>query len=355
MPTMPTTTPTPTPTTPTPTPTTTPDAPPTTTARGAVGLGFFVPDARTAVDLIGRAEQAGVETAWIVMHPAGYDSPTLAASALAGTKRIRVGASIVPALTRHPVALATQVAVLAELAPGRFRLGVGTSNLALMAEGFGAPAPRPRATMREYLDVLRAALDTGSVDHQGSTYRVTLDLAAPPASRLAPVPVALAALGPGMFELAGARADAAISWLCPPAYIDAVARPALEQGARAAARPAPPIITHISAVVTSDRAAARHAVRPTVEGFGHNPAFATMFAGAGLALADDGTASDDLVDAVMVHGDEVGLTDRLGALAEQHDELLVTLDAIGDRHDEEGVLLRALGNVTRALGRAVLA
>lgn len=334
--------------------TTTPDTPQTTIRGGAVGLGFFVPDARSAVDLIGRAEQAGVETAWIVMPPAGYDAPTLAAAALAGTSRIRVGTSIVPALTRHPIALATQVAALAELAPGRFRLGVGTGNLALTTDGFGVPIARPLATMREYLDVLRAALDTGSVDHQGSAYRVTLDLATSPASRSGPLPVALAALGPGMFELAGARADAAMSWLCPPAYLDAVARPALEKGAAAAARPAPPIITHMTTVVATDRVAARQPVRAAVERFGRVPAWASMFAGAGLAIAEDGTASDDLVDAVMVHGDEAALTDRLGALAEHHDELLVTLETVGNRRDEEDVLLRALGNVTRVLDRAGL-
>lgn len=74
---------------------------------------------------------------------------------------------------------------------------------------------------------------------------------------------------------------------------------------------------------------------------------------AGLAIADDGTASGDLVDAVMVHGDEWGLTDRLGELAEQHDEMLVTLETSGNRRDDEDVLLRALGNVTRVLARAV--
>ena len=33
-----------------------------------------------------------------------------------------------PAFTRHPLALATQAVALAELATGRFRLGIGTGN-----------------------------------------------------------------------------------------------------------------------------------------------------------------------------------------------------------------------------------
>lgn len=316
---------------------------------GGIGLGFFVPDARSAVELIGRAEGAGVATAWIVMSPAGYDSPTLAAAALASTTRIQVGTSIVPALTRHPVVLATQVAALAELAPHRFRLGIGTSNLAVLADGFGTPVPHPIGTMREYIDVLRAALDTGVVDHHGSSYRVDLQMLAPPATRSGPMPVTLAALGPRMFELAGERADAAMSWLCPPDYLDAVARPAVARGAAAAGRPTPPIITHVSAVVATDAVAARAAARPAMEQFARNAQYAAMFAGAGLPIADDGTPSDALIDAVTVHGDETGLTDRLGALAEEHDELLVTLESAGNRRADQDTLLRALGNVTRTL------
>jgi 5,10-methylenetetrahydromethanopterin reductase len=318
---------------------------------GRVGLGFFVRDARSAVELVVRAEQAGVDTAWMVMHPAGYDTPTLAAAALATTTRIRVGTSIVPALTRHPVALATQVVALAELAPTRFRLGIGTSNLTLLGEGFGTPVPHPIATMREYIDVLHAAFATGVVDHHGPSYQVDLQLIAPPASHSGPMPVTLAALGPRMFELAGERADAAMSWICPPAYVEAVARPALARGAAAAGRPAPPIITHVSAVVAGDAATARHVARPTLAAFGRSPQYAGMFTRAGMPLAADGTPSDELVDAVTVYGDEARLTDRLGTLAEEHDELIVTLEtsAPDTRQADEDTLLHALANVTATL------
>ncbi len=316
---------------------------------GAVGLGFFVRGAREAVDLVRRAELSGVDTAWMVMHPAGYDTPTLAAAALTATAHIRVGTSIVPAFTRHPVALATQAVALAELSPGRFRLGIGTSSPALMTDGFGTPLPRPVAAMGEYLDVLQAALRTGAVSHRGTSYAVDLELVAPPAVDSGPMPVTLAALGPRMFGLAGERADAAMTWLCPGDYVEAVARPAVVRGAAAVGRPVPPIVVHLAAVVTSDRSEARRIARPTVAAFVGSPQYAAMFAGAGLPVADDGP-SDALVDAVTVHGDEAGLTDRLGELAERHGELLVTLEAGGDRRADEDVLLGALGNVTRILG-----
>jgi alkanesulfonate monooxygenase SsuD/methylene tetrahydromethanopterin reductase-like flavin-dependent oxidoreductase (luciferase family) len=113
------------------------------TRSAEIGIGFFLSGAPAAVDLIDRAERAGVDTAWMVMHPLGWDTPIVAAAALARTARIKVGTSIVPAFTRHPLNLAAQAITLDELAPGRFRLGVGTGNLAATANELGTPIARP--------------------------------------------------------------------------------------------------------------------------------------------------------------------------------------------------------------------
>jgi alkanesulfonate monooxygenase SsuD/methylene tetrahydromethanopterin reductase-like flavin-dependent oxidoreductase (luciferase family) len=145
-----------------------------------IGFGFFVQDVPTALDQVERAERAGVDCAWIVMPPLGWDGPTLAAAALARTERIRVGTSIVPMFTRHPLALATQVAALAGVAPDRFRLGVGTGNLGLMADAYGTPVTRPVDRTREYLEVLRPALAEGTVSRMGTFYDVDAALLAGP-------------------------------------------------------------------------------------------------------------------------------------------------------------------------------
>jgi 5,10-methylenetetrahydromethanopterin reductase len=316
-----------------------------------IGFGFFVQDVPTALDQVQRADRAGVDTAWMVMNPLSWDTPTLAAAALARTERIRVGTSIVPMFTRHPLALATQAATLSGVAPGRFRLGVGTGNMGIMAEGYGTPVTQPVARTREYLQVLRSTLVDGAVERTGAFYDVAATLV--PGKAAASTELTLAALGPRMFALAGEVAGAAMSWNCPVAYLDEVARPALAKGAADAGRPAPPLITHVTAVVTTDRATARDAARPMVRLFGKNPQYAAMFAKAGLPLAEDGTPSDALVDAVVVSGDEAGLTDQLGELVDGQDELLVTLEPASDtpagRRDDEDVLFRAITNVT---GRA---
>src|SRR3984893_15789520 len=47
-------------------------------------------------------------------------------------RELRLGTAIVPVYTRGPALLAQQAATLAELAPGRFVLGIGTSSPAIV-------------------------------------------------------------------------------------------------------------------------------------------------------------------------------------------------------------------------------
>ncbi|HEY0816082.1 MAG TPA: LLM class flavin-dependent oxidoreductase [Pseudonocardia sp.] len=308
-----------------------------------IGFGFFPSGVPAALDLVERAEEAGAGTAWMVMPPLGYDTPTIAAAALARTGRIAVGTSIVPAFTRHPLTLAAQALTLDELAPGRFRLGVGTGNLAVMADGFGTPVGKPASRTREYVDVVRTAVTTGEVHLDGEFYQV--DAVVP---RAAPIEVVLAALGPRIFEIAGAVADAAMSWNVPVGYLDAVARPAVARGAAASARPAPPIIAHVPVVVGGDRAEVLAAGRDSLVPFAGNAQYRTMFAAAGVPV-EDGEPTDALVDALVVSGDETTVTDQLGALAEAQDELMVSLPwPSGVRRDQEDAVLRMIGSLTRA-------
>lgn len=316
------------------------------TRSAEIGVGFFLSGAPAAVDLIDRAERAGVDTAWMVMHPLGWDTPIVAAAALARTARIKVGTSIVPAFTRHPLNLAAQAITLDELAPGRFRLGVGTGNLAATANELGTPIARPAARVREYVEIVRTAIGTGEARRAGEFYTVDAELPHP-----ARIEVSLAALGPRMFEAAGAVADAAMTWNVPLAHVDAVARPALARGAATASRPAPPVITHVNVIAGCDRAEFLAAGRAALRPFTENAQYAAMFAAAGLPAGEDREPSPELVDALVVGGDEAAVTDRLGELAETQDELLVTLPwPAGVRRDQEDLLLRVLGTVARSFG-----
>jgi len=75
------------------------------------------------------------------------------------------------------------------------------------------------------------------------------------------VPVMAAALGEKAYELCGAEADGAISWVCPGAYLHDVALPALHRGADSAGRPVPPLVAHAPVCVHDHAEEVREAVR----------------------------------------------------------------------------------------------
>src|SRR6185503_19059937 len=95
-----------------------------------LNLGFHrnKPTAETTVGAIVEADRAGVSTAWLTAGGTGLDPLGVLVGAAGRTTRINLGTSIVPAYGRHPIVLATQALVLADLAPGRLRLGVGPSH-----------------------------------------------------------------------------------------------------------------------------------------------------------------------------------------------------------------------------------
>jgi alkanesulfonate monooxygenase SsuD/methylene tetrahydromethanopterin reductase-like flavin-dependent oxidoreductase (luciferase family) len=308
-----------------------------------IGLGFFASSVPDNVALIKRAELAGVPAVWAVMPVTSYDTPTLFAAALARTERVIVGTAIVPAFTRHPVALISQAATLEALAPGRLRLGVGTGNLVVTADVLGAPVSQPLARMAEYVSVLRSGLRQGEVHHQGTFYTVDAVFPSAPGT-----PVVLAALGPKAFETAGVVADAAMSWHCPPAYLDDIARPALARGAESTGRAVPHIVQQVSVAVTENRAQALEWARPHLVPFVNSPVYATMFAAAGYPQCGNGTVTDDLLDALVICGSQEAIAEELARRAEV-DEVFATLMAGPDADAEMDVLLRAVATAARSV------
>ena len=152
------------------------------------------------------------------------------------TRDIMMGTAITQTFPRHPIAVAQQVLTLAQFAPGRFRLGLGTSGQGGMEQTIGANFRAPLAHLREYVRILKALLQEGSVDHSGRYYQAHSNIPAP-----VDVPVMAAALGTRAYEICGAEADGAISWVCPRSYLQDVALPAMQAGseARGPGGPAP--------------------------------------------------------------------------------------------------------------------
>ena len=131
-----------------------------------------------------------------------------------------------------------QAQVVAQLAPGRFRLGIGPSHRPTI-EAMGIPFSSPLGHLRGYLRILKALLQQGRVDMDGTYYKAHETIPEPLDLR-----IMASALQRGSFELCGEEADGAISWICPGVYLRDVALPAMQLGAQRAGHPVPPLIAH---------------------------------------------------------------------------------------------------------------
>jgi len=168
----------------------------------------------------------------------------------------------------------------------------------------------PLGHLREYIQVLKSLLQTGSVDFQGIHYSAKANIPGP-----LDVQVMGSALRTGSFELCGAVADGAISWICPGVYLRDVALPAMEKGANESGRPVPPLIAHAPVCVHDDLDEVRAAVR---EQFGHPglPFYQNMLIASGYPEASNGQWSDSMIDGVVILGDEETCAQRIQELFE---------------------------------------
>jgi F420-dependent oxidoreductase-like protein len=312
--------------------------------RERVGLSIHAiagVDAPTLVDLIVQAEEAGVKQVWATQGGASTDLLTTYAGVFQRTGEIRLGTSIVPIYPRHPLALAQQAATVAGLGPGRLRLGIGTSHRPSIEGVYGLKMEEPLEYLKEYMGVLRTSLWDGNVDHQGRFFTAKVRLNHPQ-----PVPVLIAALGEKAFRLAGEKSDGAISWNVPARHLLNVALPALREGAASAGREAPPLIAHVPIVLSEDANVARAAAKKALSVYARLPFYTNMWAAAGYPLEADGSVSDDLVDNLVVMGDEAAVAARLSELLDSGlDELLLNGLPAGDAATDRTRLIRFIGDL----------
>lgn len=163
-------------------------------------------------DLAREAAGLGYQDAWSY-EADGVDAFSPLAVAGQATD-MRLGAAIVNVYTRGPATLAMSAAGLAEIAPGRFILGIGSGSDVIVESWNGGSFRKPLTRVREMTRFLRLALAGERVVFRGETFSVDgFRLSRPPT---APVPIYIAALRTGMLALAGEVADGVIlNWLAP--------------------------------------------------------------------------------------------------------------------------------------------
>lgn len=250
----------------------------------------------------------------------GADAFTPLALAAAWEPRLRLGTAIVPAYTRAPACFAQSVATLADAAPGRFAIGIGSSSNVIVERWNGVPFVEPYKKVRDVVRFLRDALSGEKVSHAYDTFEVRgFRLGIRPEQT---PPILVAALREGMLRLAGREADGAIiNWLSPAD----VARVAgiVDEAAGGAPRE---IVARIFVCPSENTEVVREAAKFAVAAYLNVPVYAAFheWLGRGEALgpmweawkAGDRKAAlaaipDEVVDDLVVHGSPAACRARI--------------------------------------------
>lgn len=318
--------------------------------RLALNVGYSGTRVELRLDLVREADRLGYDSVWVA-EAYGSDAVSMLAWYGALTERIGLGSAIMQIPARTPAMTAMTAATLADLSGGRFRLGLGMSGPQVVEGWHGRPYGKPLQVTREYIAVVRAALERERpLRYEGEFHRIPYDgpgssgLGKPLKLTLRPegeVPIYLAAIGPRNVALAAEIADGWLPFWYSPERGTEVFGPSLEAGFAASGDPTKrdrfDVLPTVPAALTDDLEQARWGVRPLLALYvggmgarGKNFYFdlmcrygyeevATRVQDAYLeGRREEAMAAlpDELVDEVALLGDRGRLADRLAAWEE---------------------------------------
>jgi 5,10-methylenetetrahydromethanopterin reductase len=216
----------------------------------------------TLPDYVQRVEAAGFDEVWVVEDCFFAGGIASAATALAHTRRIKVGLGIVPAVSRNAAFTAMEFATLARLYPGRFLPGIG-HGVGRWMQQIGAFPTSQLAALEEVVQAVRALLRGQRFTLDGQhvhLQEVQLDF--PPAQV---PPVQLGVRGARSLAVSGRSADGTIlAEGAAPAYLE-WARRQIAQGQAQAGRDDPHRLTvYVWTNIGDSREAARVVIRPMI-------------------------------------------------------------------------------------------
>lgn len=176
----------------------------------------FGPEDRRA--LFRRIADAGLDHVTVADHVSfhggtGFDGMVSAAAALASDDRLDVWISVYQLALRHPLAVARQLASLAQIGPGRlvFGVGVGGEDRSEVSNCGVDPSARGRR-LDESLRVLRALESGEAIDHRGEFFELANARIVPAPS--ARIPFVVGGSSPAAMRRTAAYADGWLAIFC---------------------------------------------------------------------------------------------------------------------------------------------
>jgi probable F420-dependent oxidoreductase len=268
--------------------------------------------AQASLDFARRVERLGYAALWM---PESRGRNVLAHSAflLAGTSTLIVAPGIANIYARDAMAMANAQRGLAEQSGNRFLLGIGVSHVPMVAGIRGHTYGKPVATMRAYLQAMRAA-----------------PYMAPQPSQTPPT--ILAALGPRMLALSSELADGAHPYNTTPEHT-AQARAILGAGKL--------LCVEQMVLLETDPARARRGARTALAPYMLLENYVNCWRRLGFTDADfAGGGADRFIDAIIAWGDESAIRARVDAhFAAGADHVCIQpLDPEGTRKVDERVV-----------------
>jgi 5,10-methylenetetrahydromethanopterin reductase len=227
-----------------------------TRVRFGVGFAPNVP-APQVIEAAQLAERLGYDVFWITdSHLAAREAMAMLGALAVSTERIHLGPGVSHMAGRHPSVIASAMATLDELAPGRIRLGIGVGDSGPLNLGV------PRTSLRELetaVTSIRDLLEGRKVD--GPTRKLRLGYLHNNQNH---VPIYVAGSAERTQRLAGRVADGALISGMPDNLAAAINF--VRQGEREANRNlgSTRILLWTTVAIGEDREAARASVRASV-------------------------------------------------------------------------------------------
>ncbi|MDG9694089.1 LLM class flavin-dependent oxidoreductase [Streptomyces mutabilis] len=261
-----------------------------------------------------------------------------AAAAGAGF-RVPTGTGVTLMPLRHPYEAAHQVRSLAMTTGESVVAGFGPGGREFQRSLLGAPYASPLTAAREYLTIVRGLLSGKTVELDGEYFSCHAGMVPAVAPR---IDLGLGVLRPGMARLAGEVADAAVTWLTPPAYLRDTVRPAMAEGAERAGRATPRLSAIVPVALERPDRDPTELVVASNSRHMRAPHYIDMLRKAGIDIAGEelpAAAKRMLEGDAFVHGTIDAIVEKLTAYREAGaDEIVLNLTGVYNVHGPKAAM-----------------